>query len=103
MSVARDAQADLIGPFLLASRFAALIFMLFETILTCRATEALPPHWESRAAPGEAGKCSEELLFAWHQVGGESLELWCVNAFQASGVCRGRLGWAKGAIHDLEV
>lgn len=104
MSVAWDAQADLIGPFLLASRFAALIFMLFETILACRATDALPPCLESQAAPGEAGKCSEELLaVCLAPVGKESSELWCVNAFQVLGVCRGRTGWAKSVIHDLEV
>lgn len=58
MSVAQDAQAGLIGLFLLVSQFAALIFMLLETFLACRATEALPPRWESGVALGEAGRCS---------------------------------------------
>lgn len=57
MSVAWDARADLIRPFLLASQFAALIFLLFETILACRATEALPPRWGSRASVGETALC----------------------------------------------
>lgn len=85
MSVAWDAQADLIGPFLLASWFAALIFMLFETILACRATEALPPRWESRAALGEAGKCSEELLAVCLAPGGRG-ELRAVTCECFSGI-----------------
>uniref|UniRef100_A0A663M8J3 Alpha-endosulfine n=6 Tax=Neoaves TaxID=3078114 RepID=A0A663M8J3_ATHCN len=57
------------------------------------AAEALPPRWESRAAPGEAGKCSESLAVGWTLEGGESSELWRVNAFQASGVCRRGTCW----------
>jgi len=69
--------------------------MLFETILACRATAALPPRWESCAALGEAEKCSEEWLGVCLAPGKRG-EFRAVACECFSGVCRGRTGWAKG-------